>query len=148
MVPRFRVHNSGLSSSTPSSRSCTDMPVPPPVEMLITTSLCCLMPDAYCAKSFGSADGRPSFGSRACRCRIAAPASAAATPCSTTSSTVYGRYGDMDGVWPEPVSAHVMMTFCCPVIVTSKGCSRYERSDTIVTQYRQYAGLCPGFQQV
>src|SRR5579859_5496913 len=148
MVPRFRVHSSGLSSSTPASRSWTDMPVPPPVEMLITTSLRCLMPDAYSAKIFGSADGLPSFGSRACRCRIAAPASAAATPCSTMSSGVYGRCGDIDGVWPEPVSAHVMMTFCGPAIATSMACSRYERSDTIVTQYLQVTGSCPEFEQV
>src|SRR2546423_1343064 len=104
MVPRFGVHSSGSSSSTPASRSCTDMPVPPPVEMLITTSLRCLMPDAYSAKIFGSADGLPSFGSRACRCRTAAPAPAAATPWSTTSSMAYGSDADMDGAAPAPTN--------------------------------------------
>ena len=62
------------------------MPVPPPVEMLITTSLRCLMPRAYSANTAGSGVGLPSWGLRACRCSTAAPASAAATPWSTICS--------------------------------------------------------------
>ena len=55
-------------------------------------------------------EGRPSFGSRACRCTIAAPASMAPTAASSISSAVTGRCGDMLGVWIEPVTAQVMMT--------------------------------------
>src|SRR5258708_19816916 len=40
-----------------------------------------------------------------------APASTAATDWETTSSTVYGRCGDIVGVCAEPVTAQVMMTF-------------------------------------
>ena len=64
------------------------MPVPPPVEKLTTTSLRALMPFAYAANSAASGDGLPSSGFLACRCSTAAPASAAATPWSTTSLTV------------------------------------------------------------
>src|SRR6516225_7532210 len=138
MVPRLSVHSSGLSASTPSSRSCTVIPVPPPEEMLMTTSLRSLIPLAYLANTAGSAVGRPSRGSRACRCSTAAPASAAATPCSITWSSVYGRCGDIDGVCPEPVIAQVMMTFWETAIVAalragrSAACSRYERYVLIV----------------
>jgi hypothetical protein len=61
-------------------------------------------------KTSGSWVGRPSSGSRACRWRIAAPASAAPIAASAISSGVTGRWGDMDGVWIEPVTAQVMMT--------------------------------------
>src|SRR5215470_10111769 len=92
--------------------------------MLMITSLRCLMPLAYSANTAGSAVGLPSFGSRACRCRTAAPASAAPTPWSTTCSIVYGRCGDIDGVCPEPVSAHVMMTFWGPAMAAALLLSR------------------------
>ena len=62
-------------------------------------------------KTVGSGVGRPSFGSRACRWRIAAPASAAAIDASAICSGVIGRYGVMVGVWIDPVTAQVMMTF-------------------------------------
>src|ERR1700758_4161728 len=78
--------------------------------MLTITSLRCLIPFAYSANRAGSADGLPSSGFLACRCSTAAPASAAATPWLTTSLTVYGREGDIDGGCPGPVSAQVMMT--------------------------------------
>ncbi len=39
-----------------------------------------------------------------------APASAAAMDCSAISFGVIGRWGDMLGVWIEPVVAQVMMT--------------------------------------
>ncbi len=61
-------------------------------------------------KIAGSGEGRPSFGSRACRCRIEAPASAAAIASAAISSGVSGRYSDIVGVWMEPVTAQVMMT--------------------------------------
>jgi hypothetical protein len=44
---------------------------------------------------------------------IDAPASAAAIDCSAISSGVIGKCGDMLGVWIEPVTAQVMMTFFC-----------------------------------
>ena len=40
----------------------------------------------------------------------AAPASAAPIAASAISSGVTGRYGDIEGVWIEPVTAQVMMT--------------------------------------
>ena len=42
---------------------------------------------------------------------IAAPASQALMAASAISSGVTGRCGDMEGVWMEPVTAQVMMTF-------------------------------------
>ena len=41
---------------------------------------------------------------------IAAPASAAAIDCSAISPGVIGRWGDIVGVWIEPVTAQVMIT--------------------------------------
>src|ERR1051326_4259347 len=41
---------------------------------------------------------------------MAAPASAASIDCRAISSGVKGRYGDMVGVWIEPVTAQEMMT--------------------------------------
>ena len=49
-------------------------------------------------------------GSRACKCNIAAPASAAATASSAICCGVMGKYGDIEGVWIAPVTAQVMMT--------------------------------------
>src|SRR5690349_649354 len=89
----------------------------PPVVKLITTSLAPLIFTANFLKSSGSCVGRPSFGSRACRCTIAAPACAAAMAASAISSGVMGRYGDMVGVWIEPVTAHVMMTLPCAAAI-------------------------------
>ena len=64
-----------------------------------------------CMKTAGSGVGRPSLGSRAWRWRMAAPASAAPIACSATSSGVSGRCGLIVGVWIDPVTAQVMMTF-------------------------------------
>ena len=60
----------------------------------------------------GDWSGRPSCGLRACRCTIAAPASAAPSADSAISDAVTGRCGDMVGVWIDPVTAQEMMTFC------------------------------------
>src|SRR5690606_25325816 len=49
---------------------------------------------------------------------IDAPASAAPTAASTISLGVTGRYGLMVGVWIEPVTAQVMMTFLSPDIAS------------------------------
>ena len=54
--------------------------------------------------------GLPSRGSRACTCRMAAPACAAATPCSASMSGETGSAGDIVAVWMPPVSAHETMT--------------------------------------
>ena len=46
----------------------------------------------------GSCVGLPVSGSRACKCKIDAPASAAPSAALTISPGVMGRYGDMLGV--------------------------------------------------
>src|ERR1700730_9254996 len=48
---------------------------------------------------------------------MAGPASAAATAASAISFGVIGRYGDIDGVWMAPVTAQVMITLRCALIV-------------------------------
>src|SRR5215472_3416722 len=78
--------------------------------MLTTALVACLMRGRNCMNTSGSGVGRPSFGSRAWRCRIAAPASAAAIASRAISSGVSGRYGLIVGVWIEPVTAQVMTT--------------------------------------
>src|SRR5262249_43301834 len=81
----------------------------PPVVMLITASVDCLMRGRNCMNIAGSPVGRPSLGSRACRCRIAAPASAAPMACSAIWSGVTGKASDMVGGWIALVTARVMM---------------------------------------
>src|ERR1022692_3958887 len=91
------------------------MRVLPPVVMLITASVAAWMRGTNWSKTSGSGEGRPSLGSRACRCRIAAPALAASIACVAISSGVTGSASDMVGVWIEPVIAQVMITlldFC------------------------------------
>src|SRR5262245_32228635 len=82
----------------------------PPVVMFTTQALRCLMIFRKGSKAAGVWSGRPSRGSRACRCTIAAPASAAPMAASAISCGVIGRCGDIDGVWIDPVTAQVMMT--------------------------------------
>src|SRR5688572_30742282 len=101
---------SGERSTAAASRSSSVMVTLPPVVMLMTASQACLMRGTNCRKILGSGDGRPSFGSRACRCRIAAPACAASIACVAMSSGVNGSASDMVGVWIEPVIAQVMTT--------------------------------------
>src|SRR5436190_1241386 len=48
---------------------------------------------------------------------MAAPACAAPTAASAISCGVIGRYGDIVGVWIEPVTAQVMMTFLVSAMV-------------------------------
>ena len=91
MVPMLSEHISGLASSGAARRSSTVMPSPPPVVMLITASVDCLMTGRNCMNTAGSGVGLPSFGSRACRWMMAAPASAAAIDCSAISAGVMGR---------------------------------------------------------
>src|SRR6185436_8367448 len=107
---------SGASFSAGCSRSSTVMVGAPPVVRLITTSAAALIFGRNCLKTSGSCVGRPSFGMRACRCTIAAPAFAAPIAPSAISSGVIGRCGDIVGVWMAPVTAQVMMTFLGPAI--------------------------------
>ncbi len=106
----FSDATSGFSCSAGCRRSSSVIVDAPPVVKLMTTSERRAISGANSRKYFGSCVGRPSTGSRACRWTIAAPASAAATAASAISFGVTGRCGDIDGVWIEPVTAHVMMT--------------------------------------
>src|SRR5438105_15785100 len=78
--------------------------------MLTTAPVDCLIRGRNCMNTSGSGVGRPSFGSRAWRCKIAAPASAAAIASRAISSGVSGRCGLIVGVWIEPVTAQVITT--------------------------------------
>ncbi|CCD02470.1 protein of unknown function (plasmid) [Azospirillum baldaniorum] len=111
--PMLSEHISGRAWSGAARRSCTVMLSEPPVVMLSTASVDCLRRGRNCMNTAGSGVGCPVRGSRACRWRIAAPASAAPTPCSTISSGVTGSASDMVGVWIDPVNAQLMMTFFC-----------------------------------
>ena len=109
--PMLSEHISGVACSGAASRWSTVMLRPPPVVMLITASVACLIRGRNCMNTAGSGVGRPSSGSRACRCRIAAPASAAPIAWLAMSSGVTGSAADMVGVWMPPVMAQLMMTF-------------------------------------
>src|ERR1700735_4219650 len=82
----------------------------PPVVRLITQFERCLMIFRNGAKASGLWSGWPVLGLRACRCTIAAPASAASTAASAISCGVTGNAFDIEGVWIAPVTAQVMMT--------------------------------------
>src|SRR6201990_2650065 len=82
----------------------------PPVVRLITQFQRCLMTCRNGAKASGLWSGWPVFGLRACRCTMAAPASAASTAASAISCGVTGSAFDIEGVWIAPVTAQVMMT--------------------------------------
>src|SRR5947207_2469159 len=82
----------------------------PPVVRLITQFERCFMIFRNGAKASGLWSGWPVFGLRACRCTIAAPASAASTAASAISCGVTGNAFDIEGVWIAPVTAQVMMT--------------------------------------
>src|SRR5258708_30921392 len=81
----------------------------PPVVRLITQFERCLMIFRNGAKASGLWWGWPVLGLRACRCTMAAPASAASTAASAISCGVTGNALDIEGVWIAPVTAHVMM---------------------------------------
>src|SRR5690349_3980624 len=87
--------------------------------MLITASVEAAIRGTNWSKIAGSGVGCPSAGLRACRCKIAAPASAASIDCSVIWSGVSGRYGDMVGVCMAPVTAHVMMTLSCVLAIAA-----------------------------
>src|ERR1700730_9596657 len=125
-------HISGENAVAAAIRSSSVMVTLPPVVMWITLSQLCLMRGRNCRNTAGSGDGRPSFGSRACKCRMAAPALAASIGWVAIESGVIGKASDMVGVWIEPVIAQVMTTLlpCCamgvrllfyPVLVGGRG---------------------------
>src|ERR1035438_8703379 len=82
----------------------------PPVVRLITQFERCFITFRKGANASGLWSGWPVLGLRACRCTIAAPASAASTAASAISCGVTGRAFDIEGVWIAPVTAQVMMT--------------------------------------
>src|SRR5947207_6970576 len=102
---------SGLNVDAGRTRSSIDIVGAPPVVMFTTTPERCVITLRKGANACGDWSGLPSLGSRACRCTIAAPASAAPIAASAISLAVIGRCGDIVGVWIEPVTAHVTMTF-------------------------------------
>src|SRR5712671_1184656 len=103
-------HISGEQCTAAAIRSSTVMVTLPPVVMLMMASQLCLMRGRNCMNTAGSGDGRPSFGSRACRCKMAAPALAASIAWVAIWSGVIGSASDMVGVWIEPATAQVMTT--------------------------------------
>ena len=112
--PMLSDDSSGLAAREAEMRSSTDMCMPPPVVMLMIASVLCLIRGRKSMNTDGSPVGLPSPGSRAWRCRIAAPASAAPIACSAMSAGVTGRWGDMVGVWIAPVTAQEMITLSLP----------------------------------
>src|SRR3954470_9054493 len=113
----FSEATSGLNVAAGLRRSSIDIVGAPPVVMLMTAFELCLMFFRKGARASGLWSGRPSFGSRACRCTTAAPASAAPIAASAISLAVTGIAGDIDGVWIEPVTAQVIMTLFLAAIV-------------------------------
>src|SRR4051812_9289255 len=115
----------------------------PPVVRLITQLERCLMIFRNGAKASGLWSGWPVFGLRACRCTIAAPASAASTAASAISCGVTGSACDIDGVWIAPVTAQVMMTLRAMLLSLGSGfllvrCFvRSERRQPFVAPLRQ-----------
>src|SRR5215467_6179571 len=115
----LRLATSGLNTSAGLTRSSTRIVGEPPVVRFTTALHRCLMMGRNGAKASGRWSGFPVLGSRACRCTIAAPASAAPIAASAISCGVIGRCGDIVGVWIEPVTAQVMMTLLDVAIVDS-----------------------------
>src|SRR5882672_10318777 len=108
---------SGLSLSAGCRRSSMVIVGAPPVVRLMTTFEAALIFGRKRMNIAGSCVGRPSAGSRACRCTIAAPARAAPIAPSAISSGVTGRCGDIVGVWIAPVTAQVMITLPCAAAI-------------------------------
>src|SRR5579862_25013 len=107
----LRLAISGRNTSAGFTRSSTRIVGEPPEVRLMTTLQRCLMTGRIGAKASGRWSGLPVAGSRAWRWTMAAPASAAPIAASAISLAVIGRYGDIVGVWIDPVTAQVIMTF-------------------------------------
>src|SRR5437763_3686407 len=132
----FKLATSGLNVAAGLTRSSIDMVGAPPVVMLMTASQRCLMTLRNGANASGDWSGRPSFGSRACRCTTAAPASAAPIAASAISLAVTGICGDIDGVWIEPVTAQVIMAFWLLAILPPDGLNVFVRTQTRPARWR------------
>ena len=78
MLPMFIEHISGENLSAGAMRSSIVFFRLPPVDIFMTASVASFIRGRKAAKAFGSIVTPPSSGHRAWRCRIAAPASAAA----------------------------------------------------------------------
>src|SRR6202050_3287536 len=113
----FMEHISGDRVSAAEMRCSTVMVTAPPVVMFTTASVACLMRGRNCMKTDASDDGRPSLGSRACKCKMAAPAAAASIAWVGIWSGVIGSASDMVGVWIEPVIAQLMTIFAIAVFL-------------------------------
>ena len=131
MVPMLSDAISGLKVAAGATRCSTVMPMPPPVVMLTTQLERCLITLRNGANASGDWSGRPSLGLRACRCTMAAPASAAPMAASAISLAVIGRCGDIEGVWIEPVTAQVMMTLRALAMGVSSGAANWVPGDRV-----------------
>src|SRR3989338_5581550 len=107
----FRLHISGAIALGAARRCSSVMIADPPVVMLMMPSHPALIAGRNPAQCAGSEDGWPVSGWRACRCRIAAPASAAPIALAVICAAVTGREGDMLGVWGGPAVAQEMKIF-------------------------------------
>src|SRR5215211_2615329 len=107
-------HISGLARIAAAKRCSSVMPCPPPVVILMTASVRSLISGRKFMNIAGSGVGRPFSGLRACKWRIAAPASAAPIAFPAISSGVIGRYRLCDGTWTAPVTAQVTITLRLP----------------------------------
>src|ERR1700733_5802645 len=108
--PMLSEHISGEKAAAAAMRSSIVIMKLPPVVMLTTASVDCLMTGRKRLNSAGSPEGRRLEGAGACRCRISAPAFAAPIACAAMSSGLYGSASDMVGVWIEPVIAQLTIT--------------------------------------
>src|SRR6478672_13037017 len=99
--------SSGRAAFAPSRRASSDIVALPPVEMLMTASVAALICGRNSMKCLAAGLGLPSFESRACRCRMEAPACAASMAAVAICSDVTGECADIDGECIEPVGAQV-----------------------------------------
>jgi hypothetical protein len=95
--PIFKDVISGLALRAPAHRSSKLIPCPPPVVIFTTASVDCFIRGRNSINVSGDGVGLPS-GLRACRCKIEAPASAAAIAPSAISLGVMGKNSDIVGV--------------------------------------------------
>ena len=79
---------------------------------------------------------------------MAAPASAAPTAASAISRGVIGRCGDIDGVWIEPVTAHVMMTLRFTLMFAPFFESGFDRHRAHGVGPRAAGGTLPGILRI
>ena len=142
--PMLSEHSSGLSRSG-AAQALVDASSSgaPPVVMLMTASVACLICGRNCgehARDPASA-GRPSDRARAGE-RSRRPPRRRRSRGSAISSGVIGRYGDIDGVWIAPVTAQVMMTLSGTLPWGSLRCSVQPRRAAFRRPAAAPAGGC------